>query len=364
MPDGAGELAVTERVFGQTIALGNCQTVMAKMTAQSVDVVVTSPPYNLNIAYGVYDDSREEKDYIDWLCQVCAGIQRVMKPDGSFFLNVAGSNSRPYGPFELAIRLRKIGFHLQNHIMWIKSIGMETESRGHFKPVSGKRFMHHNHEHIFHLTLSNAVELDRLSIGIPFQDKTNITRRGHPRDLRCRGNTWFIPYSTVKSKAQKFNHPGTFPVELPLWCIYLHSGRNLTVLDPFVGTGTTLVAARLAAATGIGIDIDPTYIETARERIRQTGGGAVDVILNHEEIQELLKQDPITERDGGWQGLLVGLQKRTNKTTGHLTLTAADLDQIQRYAFHYNRGGWQDRLLAIFGRTLGPQLDGGAEARL
>lgn len=212
------------------------------------------------------------------------------------------------------------------------------QSRGHFKPIGSKRFMHHNHEQIFHLTLNNNVELDRLSIGLPFQDTTNIARRGHERDLRCRGNTWFIPYSTAKSKAQKYNHPGTFPVELPLWCIYLHGGTDLTVLDPFVGTGTTLVAARPAGAKGIGVDIDPGYIETARQRLGQVGDGAVVVILNHREIQELLKQDPDTEHDGGWQGLLVGFQKRTNKTTGYLTLTTHDLGQIERYAFHYRRG--------------------------
>lgn len=235
---------------------------------------------------------------------------------------------------------------------------METESRGHFKPIGGKRFMHHNHEHIFHLTLTNDVELDRLSIGMPFQDKTNIARRGHARDLRCRGNTWFIPYSTVKSKAQKYSHPGTFPVELPLWCIYLHGGENLTILDPFVGTGTTLVAARMAKAKGIGIDIDPAYIATAYERIAAMTDSAVDVTLNADEIQELLKQDPTTEKDGGWQSLLVGLQKRLNKSTGHLTVTGRDFEQIQRYAFHYERGGWQSRLQAIFGRTLGANLDG------
>ena len=86
--------------------------------------------------------------------------------------------------------------------------------------------------------------------------------------------------------------------------------------------------SRLAGARGIGVDIDPTYIETAQQRLEQAGDGAVDVTLNHDEIQELLKQDPDTEKDGGWQGLLVGLQKRTNKTTGHLTVTAADLEQI------------------------------------
>jgi site-specific DNA-methyltransferase (adenine-specific) len=358
MPDGTSELVVTKQVLDQTLKLGNCLSVIKNMRARSIDVVVTSPPYNLNLTYGVYDDSREGIEYINWLHDVAAAIKRVMKLNGSFFLNITGSSSRPYVPFELMVRLHESGFFLQNHIMWIKSIGLEAESRGHFKPIGGRRFMHHNHEHIFHLTLNNSVELDRLSIGIPFQDKTNITRRGHDRDLRCRGDTWFIPYSTVKSKAQKFNHPGTFPVELPLWCIYLHGGLPGVVLDPFVGTGTTLVAARLAGAHGIGIDIDPTYIEIARQRVEQTGHGAMDVILNDVEIQALLIQDAATEKHGGWQSLMVGLQKRTNKTTGRLTLLASDLEQIQRYAFKYGNGGWESRLVAIFGRHLGPRLDG------
>ena len=358
MPDGIRELVATTRTQDQTLKLGDCIAVMHGMRAQSIDVVVTSPPYNLSIAYGVYDDSRDEDEYVAWLCDVAGAIKRVMKPDGSFFLNITGSNSRPYVPFKLMVRLREGGFYLQNHITWIKSIGMETESRGHFKPISGRRFMHHNHEHIFHLTLSNNVELDRLSIGIPFQDKTNIARRGHQRDLRCRGDTWFIPYSTVKSKAQKFNHPGTFPVELPLWCVYLHGGSGSTVLDPFVGIGTTLVAARLAGAKGIGIDIDPTYIETARQRIEQTIEGAADVTLDRAEMQALLIQDPATEKAGEWQGLMVGLQKRANKTSGHLTLTAPDLELIRRYAFSYGNGGWESRLMAIFGRSLGPKLSG------
>jgi site-specific DNA-methyltransferase (adenine-specific) len=358
-----GDFAATSRVLDQTLQLGDCLTVMKAMPAQSVDVVVTSPPYNLNLAYGLYDDSRDDLEYIDWMYAVSAGIKRVMKPCGSFFLNITGSNSRPYMPFELMVRLRELGFHLQNHITWIKSISLDNESRGHFKPIGGRRFMHHNHEHVFHLTLDNNVELDRLSIGIPFQDKSNIARRGHERDLRCRGNTWFIPYSTVKSKAQKFNHPGTFPVELPLWCIYLHGVAAAVVLDPFVGTGTTLVAARLAGAHGVGIEIDPTYIETARQRLEQIGKGATDITLNRTELQELMKQDITAEKDAGWQTSLAGLQRRANKTTGRLTLLASDLEQIQRHACKSVYSDLQNRLMTIFGRRLGPALAGSPALR-
>jgi site-specific DNA-methyltransferase (adenine-specific) len=113
------------------------------------------------------------------------------------------------------------------------------------------------------------VKLDRLAIGVPFKDKSNIARRGHPKDLRCRGNTWFIPYDTVQSKAEKFHHPSTFPLALPRWCIRLHGRENAVVLDPFMGTGTTVVAAELENTRGIGIDCDPSYVEIARRRLSE-----------------------------------------------------------------------------------------------
>ncbi len=103
-----------------------------------------------------------------------------MKADASFFLNISGSSSAPWLPFELVVRLRPL-FVLQNHITWIKSIATKNDAVGHFKPVGGQRFLHHNHEHIFHLTLSGDVKLDRLAIGVPFKDKSNIARRNHAR---------------------------------------------------------------------------------------------------------------------------------------------------------------------------------------
>ena len=245
---------------------GDCLAVMAAMAEATADVVVTSPPYNLGLAYRAYHDRKGETEYLDWLVAVAGAVRRVMRPDGSFFLNVAGSSSRPWLPFELIVRLRPL-FVLQNHITWIKSVALGPDSVGHYKPIGGKRFLHHNHEHIFHLTLQGDVRLDRLAVGVPFKDKSNIARRGHAQDLRCRGNTWFIPYDTVQSRAEKFHHPGTFPVALPRWCIRLHGRREATVLDPFAGTGTAVVAAALEGATGIGIEIDPAYVAIARARV-------------------------------------------------------------------------------------------------
>ena len=250
------------------IVHGDCLDVLAGLPAGSFDVVVTSPPYNLDLAYGTYADAKSEADYLVWMVDVAAAIRRVMRPDASFFLNISGSNSRPWLPFELIVRLREM-FALQNHITWIKSVSVGVDTVGHFKPLAGRRFLNHNHEHVFHLTLNGDVQLDRLAVGVPFKDKSNIARRGHAQDARCRGNTWFIPYRTVQNKAAKYDHPGTFPVDLPRWCIRLHGRPGAAVLDPFAGTGTTLVAAALEGATGTGIEVDAAYVATASVRLAE-----------------------------------------------------------------------------------------------
>jgi site-specific DNA-methyltransferase (adenine-specific) len=241
--------------------------VLPDLDPASVDVIVTSPPYNLGIAYGRYSDTRQEDEYLTWMMEVAAALRRVMRPDASFFLNIAGSSTQPWLPFELIVRLRRL-FVLQNHVVWVKSIATNGEGAvGHNKPVGGTRFLNRNHEHLFHMTLSGEVPLDRLAVGVPFRDKSNIARRGHAQDLRCRGDTWFVPYDTVQARSQKFDHPGTYPVSLPRWCIRLHGKPDAVVLDPFAGAGTTLVAAMLEGAYGIGIEIDPAYVETARARL-------------------------------------------------------------------------------------------------
>lgn len=261
------ELGVRRNAIGRHLLYrGDCLVVMDRLAAESVDVVVTSPPYNIGLSYRSYADRRAEEDYLDWMTSVAAGIRRVMRPDASFFLNITGSAAMPWLPFELIVRLRTL-FRLQNHITWVKSISIGNDSVGHFKPINSDRFLHRNHEHIFHLTLNGSVPLKRLAIGVPFKDKSNITRRSHAQDLRCRGDSWFIPYDTVRTKAQKFDHPGTFPVMLPRMCMRLHGKPAPVVLDPFMGSGTTLLATEEEGGRGIGIDLDATYVASARTRL-------------------------------------------------------------------------------------------------
>ncbi|HKP02490.1 MAG TPA: hypothetical protein VJU77_03925 [Chthoniobacterales bacterium] len=80
------------------------------------------------------------------------------------------------------------------------------------------------------------------------------------------------------------------------------------------------------------------------------------VTLTAAEIEILDRQDPMTERDGGFQKLLVDLQNAVNRETGALALTEEHEERIPRYGFDYKNGGWEDRLKAIFERTLGPEL--------
>jgi len=80
------------------------------------------------------------------------------------------------------------------------------------------------------------------------------------------------------------------------------------------------------------------------------------ITLSTSEADRLFQQDSATERDGGFQSLIVGMQKRTNAATGDLTLTPTDLERIPKYAFDYKQGGWENTLIAIFTRHLGPNL--------
>lgn len=248
---------------------------MDALEAESVDLIVTSPPYNLGLAYKSYDDHQSREEYLEWTRTWITSAKRILKENGSLFLNLGASPSNPFLPFEVICSIRNL-FHLQNTIHWVKSITVETRtgetiSAGHFKPINSRRFLNDCHEYVFHLTKSGNTPLDRLSVGVPYTDKSNITRWGHTggRDRRCRGNTWFIPYETIKCRQTQRPHPATFPVQLVRNCIKLHGAtQEASMLDPFVGIGSAAIAAiREGVASFRGIDVDVDYCSLARERV-------------------------------------------------------------------------------------------------
>ena len=258
-----------------TLRLQDCIEGMSRLPNSSIDLVVTSPPYNLGINYSRYSDRQARSSYLDWCERWTNEVRRILKPNGSFFLNVGSAPSNPMLPYELVMRLRE-NFILQNTIHWIKSVTItdrsgDLHSHGHFKPISSKRFLNDCHEYIFHFSKTGKVELDRLGLGVPYQDKSNIARWSHTKgtDLRCRGNTWFVPYETIQRRAKERPHPATFPVQLAEWCIRLHGRSKVrTMLDPFLGIGNSAVAAeKCGVKKFIGFEIDETYLAEAKKRI-------------------------------------------------------------------------------------------------
>jgi site-specific DNA-methyltransferase (adenine-specific) len=254
---------------------GDCLDQLRTLENGSVDIVVTSPPYNLAIAYSTYQDDMPREEYLDWCHAWASEVARVLKEDGSFFLNIGAAPANPLLPHQMVLRLQTL-FQLQNTIHWIKSITVKPRSGpeisvGHFKPLNSKRYITDCHEYVFHLTKSGNVPLDRLAVGVEYADKSNIARWGHTggNDRRCRGNNWFVPYETIVSRAGERPHPATFPVKLAEMCIRLHGIRpTTTMLDPFLGIGHSALAAEACALHRfIGFDIDPEYIAEARARL-------------------------------------------------------------------------------------------------
>jgi len=141
----------------------DCVLGMRALAAESVDIVVTSPPYNLGINYTNYNDSRNRDEYLLWSLEWATEVRRVMRKDASFFLNLGAAPSNPLVPHELIVELKKL-FVLQNTFHWIKSITIqkspgEHTSVGHFKPLHSKRFVNDCHEYVFHLTKEGIIGL-------------------------------------------------------------------------------------------------------------------------------------------------------------------------------------------------------------
>lgn len=259
--------------------LADCIEVFKQLPARSVDVIVTSPPYNLGIRYNRYQDSLPAADYLQWTGAWIAAAARVLRPDGSLFLNVGARPSDPWTALDVAQAVRS-RLRLQNIIHWIKSIAIDRESAGaaagldrdlavgHYKPINSDRFVNDCHEFIFHFTPVGATRIDRLALGVPYQDQSNIGRwRAAADGVRCRGNTWFIPYETIQRRDRDRPHPATFPSRLPEQCLRLHGLQRIAVaMDPFTGLGSTAVACARLGVNFIGSDIDDTYLDQAIQR--------------------------------------------------------------------------------------------------
>jgi site-specific DNA-methyltransferase (adenine-specific) len=263
--------------------LGDCLDLLDRLPAGSIDAIVTSPPYNLGVRYRTYDDRMPRDRYLAWTGEWVRRAATVLSPTGSLFLNVGAKPTNPWTAMDVAQAARP-HLQLQNTIHWIKSIAIEkalagSRTRleddvavGHYKPINSKRFLHDCHEFVFHFTRDGRAPLERRAIGVRYQDPSNIGRwEAAASGVRCRGNTWFIPYETIQSRAKDRPHPATFPPRLPEMCLRLHGlGRIGLVADPFLGLGSTAVACAQLGISFVGIEMDARYLQDAVARTRRS----------------------------------------------------------------------------------------------
>ena len=261
--------------------LGDCLDVLARVPAGSIDAIVTSPPYNLGIRYRSYDDTLPRGEYLRWTGAWVERAAAALAPHGSMFLNVGAKPTDPWTALDVAQAARP-HLQLQNTIHWIKSIAIEKAAAGararldddlavgHYKPINSKRFVHDCHEFVFHFTPNGDTPLDRQAVGVKYQDQSNVGRwDAAASGVRCRGNTWFIPYETIQNRDKDRPHPATFPPKLPEMCLRLHGRERLKVAaDPFMGLGSTAIACAQLGVDFIGIEMDEGYLKEAIERTR------------------------------------------------------------------------------------------------
>ena len=308
----------TSNAITQTVINGDCLGVLQGMPPGSVNCVATSPPYNFGKRYSLHDDNMPEDTYLAFMGNVARELSRVMEPDGHVFLNMGWNTKHPWRSIDVLLAYRPY-FQLQNAVAWIKSLAIDgtalptddlktlpalkawMESAG--LPVSGKdgvairrglcealrsdlhertighmpslnseHFLNPGWEHIWHLTPDGHSPIDRQAIGVPYVHKDQPARFGHGRDVHCRGSAWQIPYATIQDNAERYHHPATYPVELVITCLKLAGLKpGAMVLDPFMGIGSTLLAAKALGLSAIGIDIDPQYCAAAQEQLDRAG---------------------------------------------------------------------------------------------
>lgn len=229
------------------IYLGDNLKLFPKIAHRSVDIIITSPPYKDCDGYTH-----------EMMLEVLEHCYRVLKKEGLIFLNFGHLAEDKLRPFKVAFLMEKAGFQINETFVWIKN---------HYKPIQGRRRVNNLTEFVFLGYKEKMPVLDRLSIGVPYADKSNAKRFAGGNDLKCRGNVWYIPYDTIQKKEQKL-HNDRFPLQLPLNCLRLANLKpGSIVLDPFAGSGTTLLAAKQLGIDYIGMEKDYEHFETSKERL-------------------------------------------------------------------------------------------------
>ena len=233
---------------------GDCTEILKKVESNSVDLVVTSPPYNCGIDYDVYDDNKEWVQYYEWCYEWMGQIYRVLKDDGRFCLNhylSLGQSNNRYAPLmklnELAMELE---FKHHSIAIWTDITLTKRTAWGSWLSASAP-YVNSPYEGIL-ILYKNEWKKQR-------EGESTIDKE---RFMKLCTGIWDM--QTEMNGLTKAN----FPLELPLNCIDLLSYVGDTVLDPFAGSGTTCVASEMRKRKWMGIELSTNYCKIATRRIK------------------------------------------------------------------------------------------------
>ena len=226
---------------------------MSEIKDGTVDLVITSPPYEVMIQYDTYDDNQGYKVYINMINNVFAECYRVMHEGARICINIANTGRKPYKPMDHLITelLLKNGFYLRGQILWQKWDNANTMAWGSYGSPSNPA-LRDVHEYIIIASkgkesLKNTNNGKATISGEQFAEYTNSIWKILPRHDR--------------------NHPAVFPSEIPRRLMHLYTWTEGMILDPFAGIGTTLEVARNNNRQSIGYEISKNYSDYIKLKI-------------------------------------------------------------------------------------------------
>ncbi len=228
---------------------------MQEIPDYSVHLMVTSPPYN---ATKEYDDDLSQQDYFELLREVFTETYRVLVNGGRACINVANLGRKPYIPLSdhISQMMTEIGFLMRGEIIWNKGVKAGVSMAWGSWRSAANPVLRDTHEYI--LVFSKGA----FSRKKPEGKENTITKEQFMEWTR---SVWLMDTES----ARKVGHPAPFPVELPYRLIQLYTFTGDIILDPFIGSGTTAVAALMSGRKYIGYEINPQYAELAETRIAQ-----------------------------------------------------------------------------------------------
>jgi modification methylase len=219
----------------------------------SVHLMVTSPPYNVGKDY---DRDLPLQDYLDFLQRVWQETRRVLVPGGRMAINVANLGRKPYIPLHalIASQVTDLGFLMRGEIIWNKAASASASTAwGSWRSASNPT-LRDVHEYLLVFSKEGFKRPN------PARRASTISR---DEFLEYNKSVWNLPAES----ARRVGHPAPFPVELPRRLIQLYTFAGETVLDPFMGSGQSAIAALRSGRHYVGYETDPKYVALALRRI-------------------------------------------------------------------------------------------------